>query len=178
MPDLNNTASLIAIIGSIVAIWLSIRRTPVELKGLDATTEKTDAETIKIYEEAAALAASRAIELSKQLAALEASTAQRLADLRKWYDAQIKRLQDQIDDRECEIGELRDQLGAVVQNLEDIREYAVRLMGQVRSLGGDPVPFKADRPPTEPPRDHPSDRLKLPPPPEPRRRKPPKEEAP
>lgn len=100
-------------IGSISAILISIFKQPHEVKNVDA-------DTVKKYAEAASLSADRAQTIVEEFNAY-----------RKQSEEKINTLQAKV----LELEKYKDEN-------EVLRDWAERLVHQVQSLGGSPVPMK------------------------------------
>lgn len=111
--DLTLILGIVSIIGSLAAVLIAILRRPHEVKNLDA-------DTVKKYAEAASSSADRAHD-----------TAVELEEYRKNSEAKIKSLEDKITELE-----------AYKAENESLRNWSERLVHQVISLGGIPVPMK------------------------------------
>ncbi len=129
--DWNIIIGLVGILSTLSMIVLGIVKLPAERKKMNADSAKSFAEAAKISEEAAALSAKRALIASDDL---------------ETYKTQVKL---DIDELKCEIEKLKlenkakDEIieGLQVQ-LDDVQDWAERLVYQVKSLGGDPVKIR------------------------------------
>lgn len=122
--NLDLIIGIAGVIGSMAAIFLALRKYPHESRNLDAQASKGFAEAAKLSEEAAKLSASRAaISLSE------------LEEYKHETNLEIQALRTEINDLKAELRE-RD------ERLEDLRDWAERLVHQVMSLGGEPVKIR------------------------------------
>lgn len=107
--DLNDLSGLLALILAVVAIGKGFY----EGKKIQKDASKAGADAITSYEQAADIAAERALKLTKR----------------------IKDLEDVVEAQGKELEELKD-------TLEDVQDWAERLVHQVQSLGGVPVKIR------------------------------------
>lgn len=105
------------VIGSIAAIVLALRKYPYESRNMDASAAKA-------YAEAAKSSADRAKEIADE------------------WDAYRKQSETQIENLEKEVRELKISLKVRQEELENLRDWAERLVHQVQSLGAVPVAMK------------------------------------
>lgn len=108
---------IVGIVGAVVAILLPILKRPHELRSMDAMTAKTFAEAAKIEAE-------RAREACDELEAFK--------DAHKGDIALLKK----------EVEELKVKVAAIEQERDDLKDWAERLVHQLRSHDIEPVPFK------------------------------------
>ena len=116
--DIGEIIAIVAAVGALIGSVLAWRKTPHETKEIDSRTEGQDADTISKYQVIADRAAERALKLEKR-----------------------------VDDLECEVAKLKEENRQTREENLDLRDWADRLVHQVKSLGGDPVRLriKADR---------------------------------
>jgi SMC interacting uncharacterized protein involved in chromosome segregation len=129
--DWNIIIGLVGILSTLSMIVLGIVKLPAERKKMNADSAKSFAEAAKISEEAAALSAKRALAASDDLES---------------YKIQVK---VDIDELKCEVeklkkeNKLKDEMIVDLQlQLDDVQDWAERLVFQVKSLGGDPVKIR------------------------------------
>lgn len=123
--------SSIAVICSVIAIYLAVRRAPHE-------TESLDAETVKTYQETANLAGERANCLEKELADVKKKLKQQQLLLDE-LTGRNENLQERVTILENENGELK-RLIRYLQNeiderdgtLEQIKRWAEMLVGELK----------------------------------------------
>jgi len=108
---------VVGVIGSLAAIILSLRKYPHESRNLDASAAKQ-------YAEAAEMEAKRAKGYADELETYKKNTENTLAILRQ------------------EVSALKSDLAERQKKLDELQNWAERLVMQVRSLGEEPVPFK------------------------------------
>jgi septal ring factor EnvC (AmiA/AmiB activator) len=113
--NLGDFASVVATIGSIVAIILALRKQPHEEKNMDASTDSTKADVTAKYQEIAMKSATRITQLEKEL-----------------------------EEVKTELSNVIDELKSIRQELLDHKDWNNRLVYQIKSLPGkiQPVPFK------------------------------------
>lgn len=129
--DWNIIIGLVGILSTLSMIVLSIVKLPAERKKMNADSAKSFSEAAKISEEAAALSAKRALIATNEF---------------NEYKLQVK---GEIEELHCEINKLKDSDRAkdlVIEDLliklDDVQDWAERLVHQVKSLGGDPVKIR------------------------------------
>ena len=91
-------------------------KAPHETKALDASTENQDANTAEKYQTIANMAAERALKLEKR-----------------------------INELECEVAKLKEENRQYREENVDLRDWADRLVHQVKSLGGNPVTIRVKK---------------------------------
>jgi septal ring factor EnvC (AmiA/AmiB activator) len=113
--NLGDFASIVATLGSIVAIILALRKQPHEEKSMDASTDSTKADVTAKYQEIAMKSATRITQLEKEL-----------------------------EEVKTELSNVIDELKSIRQELLDHKDWNNRLVYQIKSLPGkiQPVPFK------------------------------------
>lgn len=125
--DINLIIGLVGILSTLSMIVLGLVKFPAERKKLNADTVKGLAEAAKISEEAAALSAIRA---TKEAAKLD--------EYKACVEARIVEMENKIQELE-RINKEKDEI------IEALQDWAERLVYQVKSLGGVPVPLKQKR---------------------------------
>lgn len=118
---------LVTLVGAINVIgflYLAFRKYPFESRAMDATAARGFAEASKLSEEAAKMSATRAETSRVELEAY-----------RTGVESKIKELEGKI--RSLEIGMAERDLV-----IEDLQDWAERLVYQVKSLGGEPVKIR------------------------------------
>ena len=111
--DIAVIIGIISAIGSVSAILISIFKQPHELKNVDA-------DTVKKYAEAASLSADRPQNVVEE------------------FDSYRKLSEERINALQAKVTELEK----YKNENEILRDWAERLVHQVQSLGGSPVPMK------------------------------------
>lgn len=129
--DWNIIIGIVGILSTLSMIVLGIIKLPTERKKLNADSAKSFAEAAKISEEAAALSAKRALVACNDLEAYKTMVKAEMEELKK----EIEELNER-DKKKDEIIE-----GLQLQ-LDDVQDWAERLVHQVKSLGGDPVKIR------------------------------------
>lgn len=129
--------SLFAIIGSLFAIYIAYRKAPHEEGSMDADTAKT-------YEETAAMAGERALRLEKEIAELRARSKEQ-GILIDTLVGKENDLQNRVSSLEYENSSLVERVRILEAENGDLREWASRLLTQVKNLGGTPVSLREKR---------------------------------
>jgi hypothetical protein len=101
-------------IGALITALIYVLKVKTEKRAVNAVTEKTEAETISIYQNIADRSAERALKLDIRITTLEALVQKQAAELQR----------------------LREENA-------DLREWAERLVHQVQGLGAEPVKIQA-----------------------------------
>ena len=101
-------------IGALITALIYVFKVKTEKRAVNAETEKTEAETISIYQNIADRSAERALKLDIRITTLEALVQKQAAELQR----------------------LREENA-------DLREWAERLVHQVHGLGAEPVKIRA-----------------------------------
>lgn len=129
--DVNLWIGLIGILSTLSMIVLGIIKLPGEKRKLDADAAKTFAEAAKTSEEAAALSAKRASESSLAFEKYKLT-----------QDKKILILEEEINALKILIKEKEDKMEILQAQLDDVQDWAERLVFQIKALGADPVKIR------------------------------------
>ena len=105
-----DTPTIVAVIASITAILIAVFKAPAERREVGSRAESQEADTAEKYQRIASQAADKALKLNERVEQLEIMVEELQADLKR------KELEN-----------------------EDMRDWAERLVHQVKSMGGQPV---------------------------------------
>ena len=108
---------IIGVIGSVSAIALALRKYPFESRNMDASAAKS-------YAEAAKSSADRAKEIADEFEEYKLET-----------EAELKKLNNEIRSLKIALKERQE-------TLDDLRDWAERLVHQIQSLGAEPVKIR------------------------------------
>ncbi len=123
---LGEIASIVAVIASVIALLLSIRKAPHEENSLDAGAAKD------------------AMEAASSAAKMASEAVNTVANLRRQMNQQRIEYENRLADWEKRFNEQAEELRKVVEENENLREWAKRLVHQVQALGGDPVKIRGE----------------------------------
>lgn len=148
---LKNWSDVLAIVGAIIAIALSLRKAPHE-------NRKLSAEADHIHEQAADMATARAVKLEERLVRLSdcaddlSDRIGVLEDENKALKSELEGIQASLIAVQNENTQLKEQLAAMHQENEmlraenrEFRDWAEQLVKQVKSLNAVPVKPRVKR---------------------------------
>lgn len=140
--DINGIMGLIGVLIAGATAYFTLKKFPHEKRKLDADAAKAFAEAAKLSEEASRLSAQRAADSTKEFDNYKIMITAKLDSMQ----CEIDTLKEVIKERDAQIetlGRERDEaLTAMQMQMEDVQDWAERLVFQVKSLGGDPVKIR------------------------------------
>lgn len=153
-------ASILSVLMSAVALIKVIWFTPKEARKIDAEGDKTtaeadrtEAETAVQYEDALRRANERAESIEARMSRLETRIAdrdKRIEDLECANQGLMEKLRDSEQEKKNIVEEFRQELAQRDRELAKVKDWAERLVFQVKSMGGIPIPFDKNDPPSTP----------------------------
>ena len=129
--DISLIVGLVGIISTVTMIIVGLIKLPNEKRKIDADAAKSFAEAAKLSEEAAAFSAKRA-----------ASSADEFEEYKQKAEEDIHLLKIEIESLKANVKERDEKLEFLMCQLDDVQDWAERLVHQVISLGGDPVKIR------------------------------------
>lgn len=136
--DLNFIVGIIGILSTLSMLVVGLIKLPAERAKMEAERKKLSSDSAKGFAEAA--------KISEEAAALSAKRALVATTEFEEYRIQVKK---EMDELHCEINKLKDADRAkdiviedLLLKLDDVQDWAERLVHQVKSLGGEPVKIR------------------------------------
>ena len=130
-----NISIIVLILGGISGIVWTSRKGKKELKQQDININAGAIDSSKDALEIVTMSTKQVLELKKEIAEAEAR-------MKLDRDSLTSAYTKQITDLQCEIADVKAQLIERDKRLEELQDWAERLVFQVKSLGGEPVPMK------------------------------------
>lgn len=132
--SIGDISGLVAVVIAVIGMIVAIRKSPHEIRSIDAQTDVSEANTAEKYQQIADRAAERALKLDEQIVQLQEISQRQSGEIRK-MKAENSQLSKTVEFQGVEIKKLQ------VEN-DELRVWSARLTQQVIDAGGIPIPMR------------------------------------